>query len=59
MGCGCNKNKANVSASVSGNTTSGKYQLRMPDGQIYYFDNEVAARAANTKLGGGGLVRRT
>lgn len=58
MGCNCGKTgKANVSA-PSGGKTSGRYALTMPDGSRTYYDTETAARAANQKSGGKGLVRR-
>jgi hypothetical protein len=57
MGCNCGKSgKANVS-SPSGKS-SGKYALTMPDGSRSYYDTETAARAANQKAGGKGLIRR-
>lgn len=58
MGCNCGKTgKANV-AGPSGNKASGSYSLTGPDGTRTFYDTETAARAANQKLGGKGLVRR-
>lgn len=57
MGCNCGKTgKANVSAPKG--SSSGKYALTLPDGSRTYYDTETAARAANQKSGGKGLVRR-
>lgn len=58
MGCNCGGGgKANVSAPSSGQNT-GKYTLTLPSGARTYYDTETAARAANQKAGGKGLVRR-
>lgn len=58
MGCNCGKGgQANVSA-PRGSGSSGNYALTQPDGTRTFYDTETAARAANSKLGGKGLVRR-
>lgn len=59
MGCNCGGGaaaRANVSA-PSGKS-SGKYALTLPDGKREFYDTETAARVANQKAGGKGLVRR-
>lgn len=58
MGCNCgNKGKANVSSPLAG-AKQGQYVLTLPDGVRTYYDTETAARAANAKAGGRGLVRK-
>jgi hypothetical protein len=58
MGCNCGKTgTANVSAPSAGGT-AGKYALTLPDGKRTFYDTETAARVANQKSGGKGLVRR-
>lgn len=58
MGCNCgSKGKANASAPSAG-AKQGQYVLTLPDGQRTYYDTETAARAANAKAGGRGLVRK-
>lgn len=58
MGCNCgNKGKANVSA-PGASSKQGQYVLTLPDGVRTYYDTETAARAANQKAGGKGLVRK-
>lgn len=59
MGCNCgNKGTPNVRAPQSGGSAKGNYALTLPDGTRSYFDTETAARAANQKAGGRGLVRK-
>lgn len=56
MGCNCgNKGKPNV---AKGGSAKGNYALTLPDGSRTFYDTETAARAANQKAGGKGLVRR-
>lgn len=58
MGCNCgSKGTANVSA-PSANGKQGAYVLTLPDGVRTFYDTETAARAANAKAGGKGLVRK-
>lgn len=58
MACGCgNKGTANASVPAAGGQ-QGQYVLTLPDGVRTYYTTETAARAANAKAGGRGLVRK-
>ncbi len=59
MACNCGNRKSNPNVTApSSNKSSGSYALTMPDGKRYFYDTETAARSANNKAGGKGLVRR-
>lgn len=58
MGCNCGKTGSPSVSAPAANKTSGKYAVTQPDGTRSYYDTETAARAANQKAGGKGLVRR-
>lgn len=58
MACNCgNTGKANASAPAAGGQ-QGAWVLTLPDGVRTRYDTETAARAANAKAGGKGLVRK-
>lgn len=59
MGCNCGKSgKANVQPPSQSNASKGAYALTLPSGERSYYATEMAARAANAKAGGKGLVRK-
>lgn len=54
MGCGCGGGSASAPAAGS----AANFQLVYPDGKKESFPTETAARAANAKIGGRGLIKR-
>lgn len=59
FGCNCgNKGTPNVRTPAPAGNAKGNYALTGPDGTRTYYDTETAARAANQKAGGRGLVRK-
>lgn len=55
MGCGCNKGgKPNV----PGPALSRSWSLTLTDGTRTFYDTESAAKVANQRAGGKGLVRK-
>lgn len=61
MGCGpCAAKAAARRAAQAGQSggVEGSWVLRMPDGSKEFFSTELAARDANRRAGGRGLVRR-
>jgi hypothetical protein len=58
MGCGsCGKAKAARAARPEG-SSSGQWELIPLDGPPEYFDNRLAAMAADALAGGGGVIRK-
>jgi hypothetical protein len=54
MGCGCGGSSANAPTAGA----AQNFQLVAPDGSKTTYPTETAARAANAKLGGKGLIKR-
>lgn len=54
MGCGCGGSTANAPKA----SPAQNYQLVAPDGTKTTYPTETAARAANAKLGGRGLIKK-
>lgn len=54
MGCGCGGSAANAPKAGA----AQNFQLVKPDGTKEVFPTETAARAANAKIGGRGLIKK-
>jgi hypothetical protein len=55
MGCGCGGG-GSANAPTAG--SAANFQLVAPDGTKTTYPTETAARAANAKIGGRGLIKR-
>jgi hypothetical protein len=56
MGCGCSGKSQKVSKTTP--AKPGEWMLVESNGNTTYYATQLAARAANAKTGGRGLVRR-